>query len=80
MEGPRRRQRLGGLTVDPARGLLFAGTGSAASDFYGGDRKGDNLFANCTLALDASTGQRVWHFQTVRHDLWDHDSRSRRCW
>jgi quinoprotein glucose dehydrogenase len=62
-----------GLTADPARGLLFAATGSAAFDFYGGDRKGDNLFANSTIALEAATGRRVWHFQTVRHDLWDYD-------
>ena len=63
----------GGLSVDAGRGLVFAGLGSAAFDFYGGDRIGDNLFANCTIALDASTGRRVWHFQTLRHDLWDHD-------
>ena len=53
--------------------MVFAGLGSAAFDFYGGDRHGDNLFANCTIALDARTGQRVWHFQTLHHDLWDHD-------
>ena len=63
----------GGLSVDPVRGLVFAGLGSAAFDFYGGDRVGDNLFANCTIALDAATGRRAWHFQTLRHDLWDHD-------
>jgi quinoprotein glucose dehydrogenase len=63
----------GGLSVDMSRGLVFAGLGSAAFDFYGGDRPGDNLFANCTIALDARTGKRVWHFQTLRHDLWDHD-------
>ena len=63
----------GGLSVDRGRGLVFAGLGSAAFDFYGGDRLGDNLFANCTIALDARTGKRVWHFQTLRHDLWDHD-------
>ena len=63
----------GGLSVDVERGLVFAGLGSAAFDFYGGDRHGDNLFANCTIALDARTGKRVWHFQTLRHDLWDHD-------
>ena len=59
--------------MDAARGLVFAGLGSAAFDFYGGDRHGDNLFANCTIALDAKTGERVWHYQTLRHDLWDHD-------
>ena len=63
----------GGFSVDMRRGLVFAGLGSAAFDFYGGDRHGDNLFANCTIALDAKTGKRVWHFQTLRHDLWDHD-------
>jgi quinoprotein glucose dehydrogenase len=63
----------GGLSVDADRGLVFAGLGSAAFDFYGGDRHGDNLFANCTIALDAKTGARAWHFQTLRHDLWDHD-------
>ncbi len=63
----------GGLSVDVDRGLVFAGLGSAAFDFYGGDRHGDNLFANCTIALDAKTGKRAWHFQTLRHDLWDHD-------
>ncbi|TWT78174.1 Quinoprotein glucose dehydrogenase [Posidoniimonas polymericola] len=62
-----------GLIVDTRRGLVFAGLGSAAFDFYGGDRKGENLFANCTIALDAETGRRVWHFQTVHHDLADHD-------
>jgi len=63
----------GGFSVDQERGLVFAGLGSAAFDFYGGDRHGDNLFANCTIALDANTGRRVWHYQTLRHDLWDHD-------
>ncbi len=64
----------GGLTVDTQHGIVFCGTGSPASDFYGGDRKGANLFGNCTLALDARTGKRLWHFQTVHHDLWDHDN------
>ncbi|MFK7818505.1 MAG: pyrroloquinoline quinone-dependent dehydrogenase, partial [Planctomycetaceae bacterium] len=63
----------GGISVDTKRGTVFAGTGSAAFDFYGGDRKGRNLFANCVLALDAKTGKRRWHFQTLHHDLWDHD-------
>ncbi|KAA5546089.1 pyrroloquinoline quinone-dependent dehydrogenase [Roseiconus nitratireducens] len=63
----------GGASVDTDRGLVFVALGSAAFDFYGGDRQGDNLFANCVLALDASTGRRRWHFQTLRHDLWDHD-------
>ncbi len=63
----------GGFSIDTRRGLVFAGLGSAAFDFYGGDRHGDNLFANCTIALDAQTGKRRWHFQTLHHDLWDHD-------
>ncbi|MCC2670402.1 MAG: gcd, partial [Armatimonadetes bacterium] len=63
-----------GFTVDEKNGIVFCGTGSAASDFYGADRKGSNLFANCTLALDANTGKRLWHFQTVHHDLWDLDN------
>jgi quinoprotein glucose dehydrogenase len=63
-----------GYTVDTKNGLVFAATGSAAADFYGGDRKGNNLFANCIIALNARTGQRVWHFQTVHHDLWDADN------
>lgn len=63
----------GGYSVDTERGMVFAGLGSAAFDFYGGDRHGKNLFANCTIALDAKTGVRIWHFQTLHHDLWDHD-------
>jgi quinoprotein glucose dehydrogenase len=63
-----------GASVDEKRGIVFVATGSAAFDFYGGDRKGDNLFGNCVLALDAKTGKRMWHFQTVRHDLWDYDN------
>jgi quinoprotein glucose dehydrogenase len=62
-----------GMTVDHERGLVFAGTGSASFDFYGGNRKGQNLFANCVLALDANTGERKWHFQTTHHDIWDRD-------
>lgn len=62
-----------GLVVDEKRGLVFAGTGSPSVDFYGGARQGQNLFANCVLALDARTGKRRWHFQTVHHDLWDRD-------
>jgi quinoprotein glucose dehydrogenase len=63
----------GGYTVDEKRGWVFAGLGSAAFDFYGGDRHGQNLFANCTIAIDGKTGERKWHFQTLHHDLWDHD-------
>ncbi len=62
-----------GMVVDEKRGLVFAGTGSPSVDFYGGDRAGQNLFANCVIALDAQTGKRIWHFQTVHHDLWDRD-------
>ena len=62
-----------GLTLDSALGMVFAGTGSASFDFYGAHRHGDNLFANSVLALDARTGERVWHFQTIKHDLWDLD-------
>ena len=64
----------GGVTVDEQRGWVFAATGSATEDFYGGFRKGDNLFANSVLALDATTGERKWHYQTVRHDIWDYDN------
>ena len=62
-----------GISLDRERELVFVPTGSAAPDFYGGDRPGDNLFANSLIALDANTGERRWHFQLVRHDLWDRD-------
>ena len=62
-----------GMTVDTTRGVVYIPTGSATPDFYGGDRHGANLFANSLLALDALTGRRLWHFQTVHHDLWDRD-------
>lgn len=62
-----------GLVLDEKRGIVYAGTGSPSVDFYGGDRKGQNLFANCILALNAQTGKRVWHYQTIHHDLWDRD-------
>ena len=62
-----------GMAVDPQRGIVYVPTGSASSDFYGADRVGDDLFANCLLALDAETGKRLWHFQGVKHDLWDRD-------
>ncbi len=62
-----------GMAVDTERGIVFAPTGSAASDFYGADRVGNDLFANTLLALDAATGKRIWHFQSVRHDMWDRD-------
>jgi len=62
-----------GVTVDQKRGIVYAATGSAAFDFYGANRTGDDLFANSLLALDARTGRRLWHFQAVKHDLWDWD-------
>ncbi len=62
-----------GMAVDDKRGIVFVPTGSAATDFYGADRAGDNLFANSLLALNAATGERIWHFQGVKHDLWDRD-------
>jgi quinoprotein glucose dehydrogenase len=62
-----------GMTLDAQRGILYVPTGSAVFDFYGGDRIGDDLFANTLLALDAATGKRLWHFQGVHHDIWDRD-------
>ena len=62
-----------GFALDEKRGIVYVPTGSASYDFYGGNRKGANLFANCLLALDAKTGKRIWHFQTVHHDVWDRD-------
>lgn len=64
----------GGLSVDEERGWVFAATGSGAGEFfYGGSRKGENLFANSVLALDATTGERIWHYQVLCHDIWDYD-------
>jgi glucose dehydrogenase len=62
-----------GMALDPQRGIVYVPTGSAAFDFYGADRIGDNLFANCLIALNAETGERIWHFQGVHHDIWDRD-------
>jgi quinoprotein glucose dehydrogenase len=62
-----------GLALDERRGLVYASTGSASYDFYGANRAGDNLFANTMLCLRAVTGERVWHFQAVKHDVWDRD-------
>jgi quinoprotein glucose dehydrogenase len=61
------------ISADPARDLVFVPTTAPSPDYYGGERLGENLYANCVVALRASTGQRVWHFQTVHHDLWDFD-------
>lgn len=72
-------QRIGGanawsgLSLDEERGWVFVPTGSASYDFYGGDRHGDNLYANCVIALNARTGEKIWHYQTVHHDVWDRD-------
>jgi quinoprotein glucose dehydrogenase len=63
----------GGVSIDAERGMVFAATGSAGDDYYGGDRPGPNLYANSVLALDARTGKLLWHFQTVHHDIWDYD-------
>ena len=62
-----------GMSVDEKRGMVFAATGSATCDFWGGNRLGQNLFSDCVIALDANTGRRIWHYQTVHHDLWDRD-------
>ncbi|WP_058185724.1 c-type cytochrome [Terracidiphilus gabretensis] len=62
-----------GMALDEERGILYVPTGSAVMDFYGGDRIGDDLYANTLLALDANTGKRIWHFQDVHHDIWDRD-------
>lgn len=62
-----------GFSVDEERGIVFAGTGNPTNDFYGGDRLGDGLYANCILAIDALTGKLKWHLQTVKHDVWDMD-------
>lgn len=63
----------GGLSLDEQRGIVYVVTGSPTYDFYGVDRPGDNLYGNSIIALDARTGKRLWHFQTVHHDLWDYD-------
>ncbi|MGI4757061.1 MAG: PQQ-binding-like beta-propeller repeat protein [Janthinobacterium lividum] len=62
-----------GSVLDEGRGILYVPTGSAVSDFYGADRPGDDLYANCLLAIDAGTGKLLWHFQAVHHDIWDRD-------
>jgi len=62
-----------GMTVDQQRGIVYVPTGSGTYDFWGGYRAGDNLYANSLLALNAETGERIWHFQAVHHDVWDRD-------
>ena len=61
------------LSSDPALDLVFVPTSCPSPDYYGGERKGDNLYANSLVAIKASTGEVVWHFQTVHHDIWDYD-------
>ncbi len=62
-----------GMTIDQKRGIVYVPTGSPATDWYGADRIGDNLFSDSIIALNASTGERLWHFQGIHHDLWDRD-------
>jgi quinoprotein glucose dehydrogenase len=62
-----------GMSLDEKRGMVFLALGSPSYDFYGGDRKGQNLFGNSVVALDAQTGKYIWHYQTIHHDLWDYD-------
>lgn len=62
-----------GLTLDAERGIVYAATETAGPDFWGGRRHGENLYANCLIALDAATGRRLWHHQLVHHDVWDLD-------
>jgi quinoprotein glucose dehydrogenase len=63
----------GGMALDEKRGMVYFGTGSPSSDYYGGDRAGMNLFGNCIVALNAETGKLNWYYQTIHHDLWDRD-------
>jgi len=78
-DNPEAYKRIGGannwsgMSLDAVRGIVYVPTGSASFDFYGGMRRGDNLFADCLLALDARTGKRRWHFQQIHHDVWDRD-------
>ncbi len=65
-----------GMTIDHKTGIAYIPLGSASTDFYGGKRRGSNLFADCLLALDATTGKRLWHFQYIHHDTWDWDPSS----
>ena len=62
-----------GMALDSEHGIVYVPTGSAATDWYGADRVGDDLYANTLIALDAATGKKIWHFQGVHHDLWDRD-------
>jgi quinoprotein glucose dehydrogenase len=62
-----------GMALDEKRGIVYVPTGSVGGDFYGGNRKGPDLFANCLIALDAATGKYIWHYQVIHHDMWDRD-------
>ena len=62
-----------GMIVDQKTGIAYIPLGSASMDFYGGRRRGSNLYADCMLALDANTGKHIWHFQYIHHDTWDYD-------
>jgi quinoprotein glucose dehydrogenase len=79
---PNARKRNGGancwagMALDEKRGIVYVPTASPSFDFYGADRPGQNLFANCLIALNAKTGKRIWHYQTTHHDLWDRDNGS----
>jgi len=78
-EDPNAWQRIGGvnnwmgMTIDQQRGIAYIPLGSSSMDFYGGKRRGSNLYADCLLALDAHNGQHLWHFQCIHHDTWDWD-------
>ena len=65
-----------GMIVDHQTGIAFIPLGSASMDFYGGKRRGSNLFGDCLMALDANTGKQIWHFQYIHHDVWDWDPSS----
>lgn len=64
----------GGVALDDTRGIVFLAVGAPRPDFIGVERHGDNLFSNCLVAIEAATGRRLWHFQNVRHDIWDVDN------
>ncbi|HMG68334.1 MAG TPA: c-type cytochrome, partial [Chitinophagaceae bacterium] len=78
-EDPNAWQKIGGannwmgMTIDQQRGIVYIPIGSSSMDFYGGKRRGSNLYADCLLALDAATGKHLWHFQYIHHDTWDWD-------
>jgi quinoprotein glucose dehydrogenase len=63
----------GGLSIDREKGWVYVALGSPVYDFYGANRKGANLYGNCVVALDARSGRKQWHYQTVKHDVWDYD-------